>query len=347
MIRYVLVASFFLSYCISSFAICFEPSTPCELYAFHHGQPTFVGMAVSGETVSDVLRLGDQVIPVTVQKVTFRVEEPFESTPGKTVDVYGSGTTNDLRFKVGIRYLVYGFRGKDGKIRTGKCTRTAPVSEAAEDLSFLRSLPTHGGGEILGLVRFVSPGTQTGTVAGTVTESGGDGDHKARVAASGWYELKGLAPGNYRETFTPDGNSTEFVSLKLNIPVNGSCAESGVRLGNVTVRGSVSDESGTPTSGAEVFLFYALDGRFHPDVVLKTRTDANGRFSFHRVEAAKYILSAQLASSEMIFFPGTQDASKTEIIEVYDGKPLSGLAVVLNDTAVATASNSRVSCSAS
>jgi len=43
--------------------------------------------------------------------------------------------------------------------------------------------------------------------------------------------------------------------------------------------------------------------------------------------ASKFILSARLASSEMIFFPGTHDASKTEIIDVYDGKPLSELAV--------------------
>ena len=325
------LALLFLSVSIGAFGSCLEPSTPCEWYAVHHGHPTFVGMAVSEETVSD--RLGDQMIPVTVQKVTFRVEEPFESIPGKTVDVYGSGTTNDLRFKVGIRYLVYGFRDKDGKIRTGKCTRTAPVSEAAEDISFLRSLPNRVGGEILGLVRFVSPGTETGTVAGMITESGSDGDHKARVAASGWYELKGLVPGDYRETFTPDDNSTEFVSLKLNIPVNGSCAGSGVRLGTVTVSGSVSDESGTPISGAEVFLFYALDGHFHPDVALKTRTDLNGKFSFHRVEAAKFILAVQLASSETIFFPGTHDVSKTEIIEVHDGKPLLGLAVRVPRTA--------------
>jgi len=321
------LVSLFFSIPISALGLCSEPSTPCQWYAVHHGQPTFVGMAVSEETVSDVLRIGEQTVPVTVQKVTFRVEEPFESTPTKAVDVYGSGTTNDLRFKVGVRYLVYGFRGKDGKIRTGKCTRTAPVSDAAEDLSFLRSLPTLVGGGIRGLVRFVSPGTQTGTVAGTITESGSDGDHRTQVAASGWYEVHGLPPGDYRETFTPDDNSTDFVSLKLSIPVNGSCAESGVRLGNVTVSGRVFDEAGAPLSAADVFLFYALDGHFHPDVALTTRTDADGRFTFHRVEAAKFIMSSQLAGSEMTFFPGTHDVSKTEIIEVYDGKPLSGLAV--------------------
>lgn len=102
----LIVASLFFSYSISSFALCSEPPTPCEWYAVHHGYPTFVGTAVSEETVSDVLRLGEHVIPVTVQKVTFRVEESFEDTPDKIVDVYGSGTTNDLRFKVGIRYLV-------------------------------------------------------------------------------------------------------------------------------------------------------------------------------------------------------------------------------------------------
>jgi hypothetical protein len=149
--------------------------------------------------------------------------------------------------------LEYGFRGKDGKIRTGKCTRTAPVAEAAEDVSFLRSLPTRVGGGIRGLVRFASPGTQTGTVTGTVTESGSDGDHKTRVAASGWYELKGLAPGDYRETFTPDDNSTEFVSLRLSIPVNGSCVESGVRLGNVTVRGACLTKRGQQFQGWRCF----------------------------------------------------------------------------------------------
>jgi hypothetical protein len=62
------LASLFLSISISAFALCFEPSTPCEWYSAHHGQPTFVGMAVSEETVSDVLGPGEHVIPVTVQR---------------------------------------------------------------------------------------------------------------------------------------------------------------------------------------------------------------------------------------------------------------------------------------
>jgi hypothetical protein len=201
------------------------------------------------------------------------------------------------------------------------------VSEVAEDIRFWRSLPTQVGGRIFGIVRFVNPGVQARTVAGKITESGDDGDHKSRVNSSGLYEVIGLAPDDYRETFTPDDTSTEFVALKLSIPVNGSCAASGVRLGNASVSGIVIDDAGKPIRSINVLLFYALDGKFHPDILLRTRTDALGKFHFDRVEAAKFILAAEPANSAMIFFPGTRDASRTEVIQVPDDKPLSALTV--------------------
>ncbi len=85
-------------------------------------------------------------------------------------------------------------------------------------------------------------------------------------------------------------------------------------------------ERGTPVPGLEMFLHYALGGKFEKSVALKTRTDEHGRFSFNRVEAARYILQAQ-SESEAIFFPGTRDASKTQVIEVHDGEPVSGLTI--------------------
>jgi 5-hydroxyisourate hydrolase-like protein (transthyretin family) len=326
------IATSIFMFPLEMFGLCFVPGTPCQWYAQHHGQPTFIGTAVAAENVPDVLHLdvvhrGERALPVTVQKVTFKVEEPFEDTPSTVMTVYGVGTTNDFHFKVGVQYLVYGWREKDGKVRTEKCTRTAPVVEAADDLRFLRALPSQVGGKIFGLVRSVSPGTKDGTVTGMITEAGNDGNHKARVDTSGSYELNALAPGDYRQTFTTDDNGTEFVWLKLRIPIIGSCAESGVALGNTTVSGSVIDQVGTPIQNVDVSLFYALDGRFHPDLLLQTRTDAIGRFTFHRVESAKYILATELGIAGMTFFPGTRDALKTHVIEVSDGNPLSGLTI--------------------
>jgi hypothetical protein len=126
---------------------CLEVPSPSEWYKIHHGQPTFVGVAVSVENVSEVVRMGGgkplldasgKTIPATVQKVTFRVEESFEGINTSTVDVYGSGTTCDYHFTVGSRYLVYGWTGEDQRLRTAN--RTRPLSDADADLKFLRSL---------------------------------------------------------------------------------------------------------------------------------------------------------------------------------------------------------------
>ena len=58
--------------------------------------------------------------------------------------------------------------------------------------------------------------------------------------------------------------------------------------------GAVTDETRKTVAGTDVLLFYALEGRFHPDVSLKTRTDAGGKFTFQGVEAAKFILADNL-----------------------------------------------------
>jgi hypothetical protein len=137
-----------LSFPLSNFALCFESPRPCTWYASHHGQPTFIGTALSEEPVPDVLKLGNHELHVTVQKVIFNVEETFDGVPAKTVAVYGEGTTNDFHFNVGEKYLVYAWREGDGKIRTARCTRTSVLSQAKDDLEFLRSLPTRQGGEI-------------------------------------------------------------------------------------------------------------------------------------------------------------------------------------------------------
>ncbi|HWC18977.1 MAG TPA: hypothetical protein VG498_18340 [Terriglobales bacterium] len=132
-----------------SACICAVPRTPSEWYVVHHGEPTFVGVAISVESVSDVVRMGGgkplfdssgKPTAATIQRVAFRVEEGFDGVKTHDIDVYGFGTTCDYHFIAGQRYLVYAWRGDDGKIRTSLCTRTAPFSEATEDINFLRSV---------------------------------------------------------------------------------------------------------------------------------------------------------------------------------------------------------------
>ena len=107
-IRLLIISAICLSYPLIISALCVESPRPCTWYAFHHGQPTFIGTAVSEETVPDVLRVGDNEAHRKVQKVTFKVKERFEGALAKMVTVYGEGTTNDFHFKMGKEYLVYG-----------------------------------------------------------------------------------------------------------------------------------------------------------------------------------------------------------------------------------------------
>ena len=85
------LSSLFVLLSATAFAMCFLPASPCEWYAAHHGEPTFIGTALSAETVPDVIQRGEHTMHVTVRKVTFRVEEAFADTPNTTVDVYGYG----------------------------------------------------------------------------------------------------------------------------------------------------------------------------------------------------------------------------------------------------------------
>ena len=144
----VLLPSFPAAACI-----CIVPRTPSEWYAVHRGQPTFVGLAISVESRLDVVRMeggkplldsSGKTRATTIQKVTFSVEESFEGVKTHEVEVYGFGTTCDYHFVAGQKYLVYGWLGLDGKIRTSICTRTAPLSGATDDRNFLRSLKSRG-----------------------------------------------------------------------------------------------------------------------------------------------------------------------------------------------------------
>jgi hypothetical protein len=125
------------------------PRTPSEWFAIHHDQPTFIGVATSVESVTDVVRMGGgkpildssgKPMPASIQRVTFRVEESFEGVKTHDIEVYGFGTTCDDHFIAGQKYLVYAWVGEGGQIRTSMCTRTALSGEAREDINFLRSM---------------------------------------------------------------------------------------------------------------------------------------------------------------------------------------------------------------
>jgi hypothetical protein len=91
------------------------------------------------------------------RRVRFEIAEPFHGVSEPAVDVFtGSGGGDcGYAFTVGESYLVYAYQSeRSPRLSTGICSRTRPLSGAAEDLAYLRTLPQNGalGATITGVV---------------------------------------------------------------------------------------------------------------------------------------------------------------------------------------------------
>jgi len=145
--------------------------------------------------------------------------------------VTGSGGSEcGYDFRQGEHYLVYAYpHPQSGKLYTGICQRTRPISEAGDDLDYLskKDDPSHGAGiegTIEELKRDSCYETQVvGFMAGiSVLVQGKSGHWTTLSQNDGRFRLWGLRPGRYRITpALPKGflASTETVTLEPN-----SCA---------------------------------------------------------------------------------------------------------------------------
>jgi hypothetical protein len=70
---------------------------------------------------------------------TFSVAKAYRSALQQRVVISGNGTTCDIAFAKGVTYLVYA-NEHAGVLSTFKCTRTRPLSGAAEDVRYLDNL---------------------------------------------------------------------------------------------------------------------------------------------------------------------------------------------------------------
>jgi hypothetical protein len=117
---------------------CLNPGPPCQ--AYWDAPVVFAGTPLAVSRI-EVERDGSRVMQ---RLVRFRIEEAFRGVGGTDVEVLTGGWGGDCGydFEVGRKYLVYGYTIEGKKwVGTGICTRTRPLSEAGEDLNFIRALP--------------------------------------------------------------------------------------------------------------------------------------------------------------------------------------------------------------
>jgi hypothetical protein len=161
----------------------------------------------------------------------FDVERSYRGWEATTAEVVtGSGGGDcGYQFREGLRYLVYAFpHHPSGKLYTGICQRTRPLTAASEDLEYLEKKddPSYKAG-IEGIIEELDSKDRIqvlGVLRGIpVLVEGPSGSWRVVSQDDGRFKLWGLPPGRYRVAPVLPGSflpAEQAVNLKRN-----TCAE--------------------------------------------------------------------------------------------------------------------------
>jgi hypothetical protein len=325
-----------------TFASCVrvQQGPPCQ--AFWSAHAVFIGTATSVEQVPNQTQLA--VGPYLRSTTHFSVEEAFKGVEG-TVVVFDQNDCPYL-FKEGERYLVYAYYNsyqKKLEVRVGT-TRTRPLSEAAEDLAYIRSLPSaQAGSRILG--KAVQQGFKDNKSEVQplrevrVTLVSDDETREVVTDGEGRYEFKGLSAGTYR--------------VRVDVPAYLAYREQTIKatdrgcivldifaLYKGQITGRVLDTNGKAVHGVPVTLVSAdakredilsLGKESSPGVTVYSNRD--GTYSFSQLMPGRYLVVVNRrdfagSGSELVrnlptlFYPGVNDlGAATVIVLTNDQKP--------------------------
>ena len=289
-----------------------------------------------------------------VATLHFIVEEPFRGITASTVDVGTlSGTSCDVGFVKGIRYLIYAHRKLRSKqLFAGACSRTTELRYAVEDLNYIRSLMQQGATESVSgrIARF-----RHDPMAGVKIEvrkenksfettSDEKGNFSLSLAGPGTYTVKLLVPSSvgvlsHREDLINDIDITDALTT-IEYKVELGKSECDYREFDIfpvdlhataEISGSVLTASGRPVSKGDVYL---LKGEEDSNRFKYAKIKANGSFKFEGVAAGEYFLvlnpdnrapDASDPPYARAFFPNATDARAATKIVVTEGAKLENL----------------------
>ena len=239
-----------------TFASCvrIEQGPPCQEY--WRADAVFIGTATHVVLERNQTELAFPPYPRVTAYLS--VDEAFKGVEG-TVVVFDSNDCPYV-FKEGERYLVYAHYNtyeKRLQVRIG-ITRTRPISEAAEDLAYIRSLPSaQPGSRILGKV--LQQGVKANKVEAEplpdvkVFLEWNDERREVVTNREGSFEFTGLAAGSYRIRIELP---TYLEYREQTVKVIGSGCVTGniyvIHKGQIT--GRVLDSSGKPIQDVPLTL---------------------------------------------------------------------------------------------
>lgn len=213
---------------------CAFAGPPCR--AFVDASAVFVGKVIG----IDDAKGAEGGYEFYGRRVRFAIVEAFTGVAGSNAEVYTGHGGGDCGygFRSGRSYLVYAYRdANSSRLVTGICSRTRPVGEADEDLSYLRTRndPARGSGiegYAFRLKRDRNGDTSWDSYAEGITLviERGEKSWKLKTGNQGKFALWQLAPGTYRVRGSdPKGYIVSVTPESVEVPSNG-CVHATVML---------------------------------------------------------------------------------------------------------------------
>jgi hypothetical protein len=333
---------------------CVNPRPPCAYYG--NTSAIFLGRVVgSAERKSYLDKDGNKTV-YDVGTIRFLVQENFVGAPGYEVEIHSGTGGGDCGywFRRNESYIVYAYRSQeDNKLYTSICTRTKHVSQAEEDLAFLRGLANaKPGATLYGELERLEGSAENGRVkvappmAGVKVVITGEGKTVETITDDkGQYRIGGLAAGEYDafpelpenlgfvSTHDKRDNFGRFTSRERVRLTDGGCAESSFIVKfNGTVSGRVFDAAGEPAKEAQINLLWGD----RVDEYESTWTDKEGYYKFVMVQPGSYLLGFNLTWAPdkdhpypKTFYPGVKTRAEASLLTVGEGEQLKGYDMTL------------------
>lgn len=320
---------------------CSCVSTPSSVQAWDNAPLVFVG---SVESADPVYRPGDVIVPEQTAKI--KVEEPFKGVePGTVIRLQQPGMCAPY-FETGQRVLIYAEALDKRTWYVPGCGRSRLLSDAADDLLFLRALPRSAtSNRVSGQVRLIEASPKLGasrviSMPGvTVTIFGADSPRRITTNSDGIFEVYGLPPGEYRvvpdiapgmklRSFNIEGaqNRRDEASLHLN-DRSGVSVRFSLEI-DTRISGRVLDPQGKPMPDVRLEL-EPVNGE--PEEGLSAYSKKDGSYILADMPSGTYRIVANRSGEitadypfPAIYYPGVADRLKATTVTIVSGDQRTG-----------------------